>query len=99
MATCGSDEEANRIASLLVSAHLAACVNIIPVKSVFEWKGIVQDQPEWLLIIKSVRSNFDAIKENVTANHSYELPEIVAVDMTAASGEYANWIRNVCGIE
>jgi periplasmic divalent cation tolerance protein len=99
MATCGSDEEANRIASLLVSAHLAACVNIIPVKSVFEWKGKVEDQPEWLLIIKSVRSNFDAIKENVTANHSYELPEIVAVDLTSASGEYANWIRNVCGIE
>jgi periplasmic divalent cation tolerance protein len=99
MVTCGSEDEAQNIARLLVRAHLTACINILPVRSVYEWKGKVEDHPEWLLFIKSEKSRFDEIKAQVTVNHSYELPEIIALDIASASAEYAAWIKNVCGIE
>lgn len=97
MVACGSEDEAQRIARLLIEAHLAACVNIIPVRSIFEWDGKIEDQSERLLLIKSMKSRFDQIRDMVKANHSYELPEIIAVDIASASEEYTDWIKTVCG--
>ncbi len=94
--TCGSDEEAGKLSDGLLSNRLAACVNIADVKSVFEWKGKIEKENERLLIIKSIRSNFDKIEKYVRANHSYECPEIIAMDITAASENYASWVRSAC---
>jgi periplasmic divalent cation tolerance protein len=97
MVTCDSEDEAQHIAGLLVEAHLAACVNIVPVRSIFEWDGKIEDQSERLLLIKSMKSRFDQLKDVVKANHSYDLPEIIALDIASSSSEYADWIRNICG--
>jgi periplasmic divalent cation tolerance protein len=97
MVTCGSEDEAQNIARLLVEAHLAACVNIIPVRSIFEWDGKIEDQAERFILIKSINTRFDEIKELIKANHSYDLPEIIAMDIACASEEYADWIKTVCG--
>ncbi len=94
MVSCASEEEAQKIAGLLVEAHLAACVNIMPVRSIYEWQGKLEDQKEWLMLIKSENSHFDDIKTMVSANHSYEIPEIVALDISMASEKYGDWIRN-----
>lgn len=94
--TCGSDEEAEKLSNGLVNKGLAACVNIADVKSVFEWKGKIEKESERLLIIKSVRSNFEMIEEYIKANHSYECPEIIAMEVTAASEKYASWVRSAC---
>ncbi len=79
-----------------MSTRLAACVNIADVKSVFEWKGKIEKENERLLIIKSIRSNFDMIEKYVKANHSYECPEIIAMEVAAASQDYADWVRSEC---
>lgn len=94
--TCGSDEEAGRLAEGLVREHLAACVNIAPIHSVFEWQGKIENQAEWLLIIKSLRSLFEAINKFIHDNHSYDLPELIAVDISESSSEYASWIKSLC---
>ncbi len=94
--TCGSNEEAEKLSNGLLSKRLAACVNIADVKSVFEWKGKIERESERLLIIKSVRSNFEMIEKYIKANHSYECPEIIAMEVTAASEDYASWTRSAC---
>ena len=82
-----------KIARALVDEHLAACVNILPgVASVYRWKGQVERAEECLLIIKTGVLKFEAVKQRVQALHSYELPEIIAIPITAGSSEYLNWI-------
>src|SRR5229473_8331101 len=84
--TAASRDEASRIAELLVSSRLAACVQILPeIESVYRWQGEVQREKEILLLAKTTRSRFDELESKVRAMHSYETPEIIAVPITAAS--------------
>jgi periplasmic divalent cation tolerance protein len=92
--TCGSEEEARRLASVLIEKHLAACVNITaPVTSVYRWKGVVEDAKEWLLIIKSRRERFEDLRVVLEAAHSYELPEVLAVPVVEGSPNYLAWVE------
>lgn len=94
--TAGSGEEAGRIAGQLVTARLAACVNILgPIRSVFEWEGTIRRDEETLLIAKSRRDRFDAIVDLVSGIHSYEVPEILALPVAEASARYLAWMRDV----
>jgi len=80
LSTCGSAEEAASIARALVERRLAACVNIVPgVRSVYRWKGAVEEAGEWLLIVKSSQALFERLEEELRRMHSYETPEIVAL--------------------
>lgn len=93
LSTCGSEEEAAHIARALVERRLAACVNIVfPVRSVYRWKGAVEDAQEWLLLIKTRRAVFERLEESLRALHSYEAPEIVALPIAAGAAAYLNWI-------
>ncbi len=94
--TCNSDEEGSRLADLLIREHLAACVNILPVKSTYSWEGKIEQQSEQLLIIKSIKSRFEALRKAVKNNHSYENPEIIAIDVSDATDDYINWVINAC---
>ncbi|MDQ6663061.1 MAG: divalent-cation tolerance protein CutA [Acidobacteriota bacterium] len=92
--TCGSSEEAERIARRLVDERLAACVNVLaPVRSFYRWKGVVEDASEWLLVIKTSRDRFDAVRIALEASHSYELPEILALPVVDGSLNYLNWLE------
>jgi len=94
--TAANREEANQIAELLVSAQLAACVQILPeIESVYRWQGEVQREKEILLLAKTTRSRFDELESKVRAMHSYETPEIIAVPITAASEPYLKWLIDV----
>ncbi|HEX6504408.1 MAG TPA: divalent-cation tolerance protein CutA [Terriglobales bacterium] len=89
----GSQEEARKIARTLLARKLAACVNIIPgVESTYWWKGKIETAPEWTLLIKTVRGNFDAICAAIRELHSYDLPECIAIRIDDGSEEYLNWI-------
>ena len=89
----GSQEEARKIASALVERKLAACVNIIPgVESTYWWRGKIETAPEWTLLIKTVRSNFQAVRNAIRELHSYDLPECIALVIDDGSPEYLNWI-------
>jgi len=94
--TAANGEEATRLAEVLVGAHLAACVQILPeIESVYRWKGNVERSSEILLIAKTTAARFVELERAVRALHSYETPEIVGVPMSAISTPYLNWLRSV----
>jgi periplasmic divalent cation tolerance protein len=91
--TAGSVDEANRLADMLVSKLLAACVQIMPeMESVYRWQGKVERQREVLLIAKTLSSKFAEVEREVVKLHSYETPEIVAFPLTAGSAPYLEWL-------
>ena len=92
--TASNGEEAARLADMLVGAHLAACVQILPeMESVYRWQGKVERAPEILLLAKTTRSKFDELEREVRALHSYDTPEIIAVPVVAGSAPYLEWIK------
>ena len=93
--TAANGEEATRLADMLVGAHLAACVQILPeMESVYRWQGKVERQAEVLMIAKTTRGKFDELEREVRALHSYETPEIVAVPIVTGSTPYLEWLVN-----
>src|SRR5215813_141407 len=98
LCTCPDEASAERVASALVEERLAACVNRIPgVASTYRWKGTVCRDSELLLVIKTARERFDAVRERIVALHPYELPEVIAVDIAAGHGPYLAWIEAETG--
>lgn len=91
--TAANGEEATRLADLLVGAHLAACVQILPeMESVYRWQGKVERQSEILLIAKTTAAKLADLEREVRALHSYDTPEIVAVPIIAGSTPYLEWL-------
>ncbi len=91
--TAANGEEAARLADMLVGAHLAACVQILPeIESVYRWQGKIERQAEVLLLAKTTRTRFDELEREVRALHSYETPEILAVPVLAGSIPYLQWL-------
>lgn len=94
--TCGSEEEAAKIAHSLVGERLAACVNMIsPVRSIYRWEGKIWDEKEWLLIIKTQKRRFAELEKKVKSLHSYSVPEIVALPMVEGSTSYLKWLEEM----
>lgn len=95
--TVGSEEEAHKIAELLVNEKKAACVNIVPeIDSIFSWEGKIDSAQESLLLVKTRASLFPEIVELVKRMHSYEVPEIIALPIIAGSEDYLKWLDNAC---
>ena len=97
--TAANGEEATRLADMLVGAHLAACVQMLPeMESVYRWEGKVERQAEVLLIAKTVRGKFDELEREVRALHSYDTPEIVAVPILTGSAPYLEWLTQTADL-
>jgi len=93
LSTCGSAEEAAKIARALVEKKLAACVNVMPaVRSFYRWKGVIEDEQESLLVIKSSRALFNDLRVEIEKLHSYEVPEVIAVPVVDGSEGYLEWL-------
>jgi len=91
--TCPDEAVAERIAAALVEEHLAACVNRIPgIISTYCWQGKVHRDNEVLLLIKTTRERFEALRARIIELHPYELPEVIAVDIALGSMPYLDWI-------
>jgi periplasmic divalent cation tolerance protein len=95
LTTTASDEETEKIAHALLAGKLAACVQATQVKSCYTWKGEVRIDHENLLFIKCKATDYAGIEECIRANHSYEVPEIVQLPLTAGSQDYLDWISQV----
>jgi periplasmic divalent cation tolerance protein len=95
---CASAEEGQKLGRLLVEKRVAACVTIIPgALSIYHWKGKIEESPEWLLMIKTRRDQFDALKTELQGIHSYQVPEIVAVQIVAGLESYLTWMDRELG--
>jgi periplasmic divalent cation tolerance protein len=93
LCTVGSESEAAKIAGELVARHLAACVNVLPdVRSTYRWQGEVRTDREWLLVAKTRRDRFDELSRAIHELHSYELPEVVMIDIERGDAAYLAWI-------
>lgn len=93
LVTVPTHERAAEMARALVEERLAACGNVVPgLRSIYRWEGKVEDEPEALLLLKTTRARFDALRERVLALHPYEVPEVVAVPVEAGSAPYLAWI-------
>ncbi len=95
MMTAGSQEEASRLAEMLVGAHLAACVQIMPqMESIYRWKGEVHRAPEFLLLAKTTVACFDELEREVRSLHTYDTPEIIALPVAHVSAPYFDWLTS-----
>jgi periplasmic divalent cation tolerance protein len=87
--------EAESLAEKIVAGRLAACVQILPeIKSVYFWEGAVQKEPEHLLLIKTLPEKFDELEKFIQTNHSYDVPEIVALPAEKVSESYLSWMKD-----
>ncbi len=93
LSTCGSSDEAARLAQELVSRRLAACVNIVPgVRSFYWWENRVQDDSEFLLVIKTRVEALPELQAALQELHSYDVPELVVLPIVDGSSAYLGWI-------
>ena len=94
LVTCGTPREARRIAKELVERRLAACVNVLNsrVRSTYRWKDKVETAAEYLLLIKTSKKKFAALRAAIACLHSYEVPEIIALPIGTGSAAYLRWL-------
>lgn len=91
---------ATRLAGLLVERRHAACVNILAeCTSVFRWEGLVKTVTEVPMMIKTSRSAYSRLEEEILANHPYELPEIVSVPLETGLPAYLEWVAKESIVE
>ncbi|MGJ0394632.1 MAG: divalent-cation tolerance protein CutA [Methylocystis sp.] len=89
--TVDDEEKARALARAALSARLAACVQIMPIRSCYVWKGEIREETEFLLHMKARGEDYRALAELVRRQHSYETPEILRVDVAEADPDYLAW--------
>jgi periplasmic divalent cation tolerance protein len=93
LTTAASEEEAGRIAVLLVERRLAACVQVAgPIVSRYRWQGELEEEREWHCLAKTTGGAYEKVEAAIREAHSYEEPEIVATPIVAGSAGYLAWI-------
>lgn len=96
--TVSGEEEGEKIARTLLEERLAACVNIIPaVRSIYRWKGAIEDESESLLIIKSGEAVIERLKRRLREIHSYDIPELLVLPVADGLEEYIKWATGELG--
>jgi periplasmic divalent cation tolerance protein len=93
LCTVPDDEVAGELARALVKRRLAACVNVIGgVRSTYRWQNKIESSEERLLVIKTRADRFDALRDAVVELHPCEVPELLAMPVTAGNPAYLNWL-------
>jgi periplasmic divalent cation tolerance protein len=95
LCTCGSREEAERLATILVEERLAACVNILPgVHSVYRWQGKIESASEHLVFIKTTEARQRGLERRIGELHSYDIPEVISMPIVSGSKKYLTWVAD-----
>ena len=97
LTTVATEQQAGELARSIVSAGLAACVQIQSLRSVYKWEGEIRTEPEWLLLIKTTDDRYASLEQHIKAHHSYQTPEIVKLPITDGSRDYLGWIDQCLG--
>jgi periplasmic divalent cation tolerance protein len=91
--TIDSREGAQKIATALVSKHLAACVQISgPITSTYWWQGNIEQAEEWVCTAKTRSELYNEVEQAIREAHTYDVPEILAVDIVAGNADYLSWV-------
>lgn len=89
---------ANKLADKLVTERLAACVQVLPqMTSVYLWEGEIQKDDEYLLLIKTLPEKYAALEALIHKIHSYDTPEIIAIESAEVSSKYRKWMEGYLG--
>jgi len=91
--TTKKKEDAEKIARTLVEKRLAGCIQILPITSIYRWRGIEREE-EWLCLIKSKKTLYEELEKTIKEIHPYEISEIIAVPIIAGSDDYLKWLNN-----
>jgi uncharacterized protein involved in tolerance to divalent cations len=95
LTTTGDADLARRIAVALVESGEAACANIVPeVRSIYRWEGKVCDESEHLIVIKTAAEKFELVRSRILSLHSYQVPEVLAIPVTAGDPAYLAWLKS-----
>jgi periplasmic divalent cation tolerance protein len=98
LVTVRDESEGHTLGHSAVDERLAACCNLIgPIRSVYRWEGRINDEVEWLVILKTTAAGFDRLRQRILELHSYETPEVVAVPVVAGSASYLRWVADSVG--
>lgn len=93
--SCPTDEVADRIARVLVEERLAACVTRIPgARSVYRWKGAIEEAEEVVCLIKTTEARLEQMKTRLASLHPYEVPELLVLPVTGGLSPYLAWIES-----
>jgi periplasmic divalent cation tolerance protein len=95
LTTTDSEEHAERIVDAVLQAKLAACVQLIPIKSRYVWDGKIARDDEVLILVKAKSADYDDLAACIRAAHTYDVPEIVRLDIAAGEKSYLDWITSV----
>jgi periplasmic divalent cation tolerance protein len=91
--TTSSEEDAYKLADLLLTDNLAACIQVTPVSSIFTWQGKTQKETEYKLEIKTQSALYNYIATLLKAHHPYEVPEIICLPIQEGLGDYLAWVE------
>jgi periplasmic divalent cation tolerance protein len=98
LTTCASPAEADKLAAELVESRLAACVSAVPrVVSTYRWQNEVTRDEESLLIIKTTTNRFAELEQAIRARSGYDVPEVLALPISAGSAPYLEWLAASVG--
>jgi periplasmic divalent cation tolerance protein len=98
LCTCPDITAADAIATALLEARLAACVNRIEgIESLYRWEDSIHKDREVLLLIKTTVLAFGEVENAISDLHPYELPEIIGVPVTQGSAPYLDWLTKSVG--
>ncbi len=90
--TCPDMKEADELASAILESRLAACIQVSSIKSYYTWKEAVKNDPEYKLLIKCPTRLYEKLERFILDRHSYEVPEIVQVPISAGLKAYLDWV-------
>lgn len=89
----GAEQEARSLARRLVDERIAACVNILgPIRSIYRWRDAVEDEAEFLLLIKTTSNLLKEAEQRISELHSYEVPELLVISPERGSAPYLAWL-------
>lgn len=91
--TFSEQKDAHNFADIILKERLASCIQITAIESIYWWKNSLEKANEFLCIIKTKKSLYKKLEKRIKEIHSYEVPEIVAIDIKNGSKDYLNWIE------
>ncbi len=99
LTTFSDDVIGKKIIDSLISKHLAACIQVLPIESYYHWKGEVNCDNEKLVLIKTKNALYDAVEKDILQNHDYETPEIIKLPIDAGFSGYLGWMDEECSAD